>query len=346
MSRKLRTFFAILIILAGLLVFTWPNLSQMYMEWKGQQALTEIRQLRTEETTPVPEETIPTQAEETTETTEPTLSEMDLLWQELVAYNERIYQEGQSNFKDPFSYQAAPIDLTEYGFEENVIATIWIPRLELELPVYLGATSGNLAKGVAVLGETSLPVSGENTNVAIAGHRGWRGTAMFRDIQQIQIGDKITITTPWETLIYRVCELEIITPSDTNEVLIQPGRQLLTLMTCHPYTQNYQRYLVRAELSDEEGEQTREDDLAEAEKTFDSSARTVVSIDENGNTQEIRVEPVSIQPVANEGAEIESGSAYSNTVIWLETYAPSVVAALLVLLALVRLLRKGRKEQS
>jgi sortase A len=200
-----------------------------------------------------------------------------------------------------------------------------------------------MAKGVAVLGETSLPVRGENTNVVIAGHRGYWGTAMFRDIQLIQIGDKITITTPWDTLIYRVCELKIITPDDTNAVLIQPGRQLLTLLTCHPYTQNYQRYLVFAELSDEEPEQDKKEDLAEAEKTFDDSPRTVVSSDGEGNVQEVQVEPVSIQPVANEGAQLESGAAYSNTMLLIEKYAPPVVIGLLVLLLLVKLLRK-RKE--
>ena len=118
----------------------------------------------------------------------------------------------------------------------------------MELPVYLGATTDNMAKGVALLGETSLPVSGENTNVVIAGHRGWRGTPVFRDIQLIQIGDKITLTTPWETLGYRGCELEVILPNDTNEVLIQPGRQLLTLLTCHPYASGgRQRYVVFCE---------------------------------------------------------------------------------------------------
>ena len=354
MSPKLRNCFAVLLVLVGLAIFAYPTFSEMYVQWKAQKALESIQQLRDSQTVPeetvsteetVTEPSLTTEPTETVEaTTEPAMTEMEILYQELVAYNERIYQEGQVNFKDPFSYQSAPIDLTEYGFEENVIATIWIPRLELELPVYLGATKENLAKGVALLGETSLPVSGENTNVAIAGHRGYRGMPMFRDIQLIQIGDKITLTTPWETLIYRVCELEVILPSDTDEALIQTGRQLLTLMTCHPYTQNYQRYLVRAELSGEQTEQSREVDLAEAERTFDDSAREVIFRDENGNEQQIKVEPVSIQPVAEEG--LQDGSAYSNRVILLEKYTPPVVLVLLVLLLVMKLLKKRRSEQS
>ena len=66
----------------------------------------------------------------------------------------------------------------------------------------------------------------------IAAHRGYYGAEMLRNVQQIQVGDKIQLTTPWETLIYRVSELKIIDPSDINAVLIQPGRDLLTLSTC------------------------------------------------------------------------------------------------------------------
>ena len=55
------------------------------------------------------------------------------------------------------------------------------------------------------------------------------------------------------------------------------------------------------------------------------------------------MEPVSIQPVANEGAQLESGAAYSNAMLLIEKYAPPVVIGLLVLLLLVKLLRK-RKE--
>ena len=43
------------------------------------------------------------------------------------------------------------------------------------------------------------------------------------------------MTNLWETLTYRVCEIRIIDPSDVDEILIQPGRELLTLLTCHPY---------------------------------------------------------------------------------------------------------------
>ena len=98
----------------------------------------------------------------------------------------------------------------------------------------------------------------------IAAHRGYYGAEMLRNVQQIQVGDKIQLTTPWETLIYRVSELKIIDPSDINAVLIQPGRDLLTLSTCHPYTRNSQRYLVIAEHDTAAADTTKEEDLQES----------------------------------------------------------------------------------
>ena len=70
---------------------------------------------------------------------------------------------------------------------------------------------------------------------------------MFRDIEMLEIGDEVKITNMWEELIYKVVETKIIRPDEISEVLIQEGRDLITLVTCHPYTKNYQRYVVYCE---------------------------------------------------------------------------------------------------
>ena len=55
---------------------------------------------------------------------------------------------------------------------------------------------------------------------------------------------KISVNLP----IYRVCDIKIIDPHDVTEILIQPGRELLTLLTCHPYASGgKQRHVVYCE---------------------------------------------------------------------------------------------------
>lgn len=102
------------------------------------------------------------------------------------------------------------------------------------MPIYLGATEQHMANGAAHLSQTSLPIGGENTNCVIAGHRGYNGASYFRYIDKLNVGDLVSVTNLWETLTYRVCEIKIIDPHDVTEILIQPRRELLTLLTCHP----------------------------------------------------------------------------------------------------------------
>lgn len=171
----------------------------------------------------------------------------DWLYELMVQYNRELYESGQSGLTDAFSYQQVDFSLTRFGFDEEMIGYLTIPRMDIELPIYLGANKDNLAKGAAHLTQTSLPVGGENTNAVIAAHRGMSTAAMFRDIEALQIGDEVTITNFRETLYYRVVEIKVINPTDIEEILIQSGRDLVTLITCHPYRYNYQRYVVYCE---------------------------------------------------------------------------------------------------
>lgn len=265
------------------------------------------------------------------------------LREELSAYNREIYENGQADLRDPFSYEAAGFDLTEYGFSQNVIGVLWIPRIEENLPIYMGANYDNMAKGAALLGETSMPLGETNSNTVIAAHRGWKGIPMFQNIQQIQIGDKIQITTPWDVLIYRVCDLKIISPDDSQEIFIQEGRELVTLLTCHPYTHNYQRYLVFAERSDEEP-QTMEEDLAEVGKTWDPLPREVEDVS-GEEPVTVQVDPSALSPTLTDGAE-ESGAGYSNLQIWLETYGVWIFLAVVVVIVAAAGILTGRRKRN
>ena len=57
---------------------------------------------------------------------------------------------------------------------------------------------------------------------------------MFLHIDQLEEGDEVTLSNFREVLHYRVTDTEIIAPDEMQKVLIQPGRDLLTLVTCHP----------------------------------------------------------------------------------------------------------------
>ena len=165
---------------------------------------------------------------------EPEQQYLELL-ADLQAYNQRIYAEKQRNLTNLEACEVPAADLTAYGIEDEIIGVLEMPTMELTMPVYLGASDGHLAAGATVLGNTSAPIGGVNTNCVIAGHRGWHGADYFRHIDRLQAGDMVTITNLWETLTYAVVDMKIIQPDQVDKIKIQPGRNLLTLITCHPY---------------------------------------------------------------------------------------------------------------
>ena len=166
----------------------------------------------------------------------------------LQAYNQRIYAEKQSALIDLESCEEPAADLTAYGIEDEIIGVLEIPAMELTMPVYLGALDDHLAAGAAVLGNTSAPIGGDNANSVIAGHRGWRGADYFRHINRLQVGDTVKLTNLWEILTYTVTDIQIIQPHEVDKIKIQQSRDLLTLITCHPYASGgRQRYVVCCE---------------------------------------------------------------------------------------------------
>ena len=169
----------------------------------------------------------------------------------LQAYNQRIYTEKQSGLVDLEACEEPAADLIAYGIDDEIIGVLEIPTMELTMPVYLGASDAYLAAGAAVLGNTSAPIGGDNTNCVIAGHRGWRGADYFRHIDRLHVGDTVKLTNLWETLTYTVMDIQIIQPHEIEKIKIQPNRDLLTLLTCHPYASGgRQRYVVYCERTE------------------------------------------------------------------------------------------------
>ncbi len=163
-------------------------------------------------------------------------------------YNQRIYAEKQSDLTSLEACEEPAVDLAAYGIEDEILGVLEIPAMDLTMPVYLGASDEHLAIGAAVLGSTSAPIGGDSTNCVIAGHRGWRGADYFRHIDRLQMGDTVTLTNLWETLIYTVADVQIIQPHEVEKIKIQPNRDLLTLLTCHPYASGgRERYVVYCE---------------------------------------------------------------------------------------------------
>ncbi len=75
---------------------------------------------------------------------------------------------------------------------------------------------------------------------------------MFRHIELLEVGDKVYIKNFRETITYKVSQIEIIYPTEIDKLKIQSGKDMLTLITCHPYRVNTRRYVVYCERTTDE----------------------------------------------------------------------------------------------
>ena len=235
--RKWLTVLAILLLIAGVCVLLYPRFVAKTYETKTAKLKQDfVARVK------LPEE------RDNAETPGEPMENPDYceLYALLKAENERLFDTGQVGLSDAFSYEQAVVDLSAHGILENCIGFIALPGIGVELPIYLGANTENMKKGAVHLTQTSYPIGGENTNCVIAAHRG-RTAPLFRNIDKLQYGEEVILTTFCEVLRYRVVGWKIIQPHEIDEILIQPGRDMLTLVSCHPLGSSAQRYVVFCE---------------------------------------------------------------------------------------------------
>lgn len=274
--RRLAAVLCVLIYLGGVIVFAWPDLNSLKTGYENKKVMEQFQD-QTEA-----EQSVSNQKDSTSADSNQ-IPKNAQLYQEMQAYNQQIFSDGQSGLTDPWSYEQETLDLSKYGIDDGMIGILDIPKMDVTLPLYLGATQEKMARGAVMLGQTSFPVQGTDSNCVIAAHRGWKGIPMFREIERLEIGDELTIQNCQETLTYRVSEIEIILPDESDKIMIQPGRNMVTLMTCHPYTQNSRRYVV---YCDEVGTQP-EAAVDTAEGVGSSQQETITTTSEQNRTEAI-----------------------------------------------------------
>lgn len=156
----------------------------------------------------------------------------------------------KEGLNDPFTERDKPKQNEACGkvvTEKEYPLALEIPTLDLKIPIFLGASQENLAKGIGQLEGSSLPYGGRGTHTVLSGHRGMGTKAMFRHLDDLEIGDVFYIHTLEETLAYTVYDIKVILPHETESLTAQEGRDLASLFSCHPYPYNSHRLVVYGE---------------------------------------------------------------------------------------------------
>ena len=224
--KKMRKLIGILICIIGAVIFFYPNVREYMIRHEAQKIEESFKILHEQvaEDGYVDSDTVTLDGESVS---------CNDLFKEMNEYNEALFESDQK-LSDTFGYEDTPIDISELDVDA-AIGYIKIPSIDCFLPLFLGASSEHLSRGAAVMGNTSMPIGGHNTNCVIAAHRGYQGSAFFKDIEEIAAGDLIEVANPWESLYYRAVSMDVIEPTDKEPLLIKEGEDAITLVSCHPY---------------------------------------------------------------------------------------------------------------
>lgn len=141
------------------------------------------------------------------------------------------------------------LDITGTG----IMGYIEIEKIGVNLPIYHTVEKEILQIGAGHLPGSSFPVGGESTHCVLSGHRGLPSSKLFTDLDELEIGDRFTITVLDMRLVYEVDQIEVVLPTETSLLQIVEGGDYCTLVTCTPYGINTHRLLVRGVRVEDDG---------------------------------------------------------------------------------------------
>ena len=155
------------------------------------------------------------------------------------AYNEKVRECEDKKIK---GYEKAL-----NPFSTGMMGSLYIPKIEVNLPIYHDVNEGIIQNGVGHLPGTSLPIGGSSTHCVLSTHSGLPKAKLFTDLHKLDEGDEFILSILGENLYYRVVMIKIVLPTQTSDLKVVDGKDYVTLTTCTPYGINTHRLLVRGE---------------------------------------------------------------------------------------------------
>lgn len=229
MKRKITTITICIMFLAGLSLLLYPFVSNQWNTYRQKRLISNYDEqiARKEEAGEI---------------------DYDKEWEEAAAYNQELlptilpdsFAVAEASEEDDEGYMSS-LNLNGDG----MMGYVEIPKIDVKVPIYHTTEKEVLDKAAGHLEGSSLPVGGESTHSVISAHRGLPSAKLFTDLDRLKEGDHFLIAVLDDTLCYEVDRISVVEPIETQELAVEEGQDLVTLLTCTPYGVNSHRLLVR-----------------------------------------------------------------------------------------------------
>ncbi|MEU8230280.1 class E sortase [Actinoplanes sp. NPDC048967] len=155
-------------------------------------------------------------------------------------------------WNDPTVAPSTPVKAAPAAPGKDLVGRLYIPKLGKQWVVVNGVRPQDIRYAPGHYPDTAEP--GEIGNFSVAGHRIRK---IFWRLDELKPGDVIGVETRTNWYVYKVSESVVVKPSAVEVVAPVPGKPkakatkaMLTLTTCNPKFNNYERLIVHAELVD------------------------------------------------------------------------------------------------
>ena len=208
------------------------------------------------------------------------------MWKKAQMYNADLAK-NQVELTDPFveSKSAIKSGLIYNNLlnidKSGMMCYLEIPCINVNLPVFHGTAASTLERGIGHLEGSSLPVGGKSTHAVLTGHTGLNNAKLFTDLTEVKEGDLFFLHTLGKDLAYRVIEIEVVLPEETQDLLIRKEKDLVTLITCTPYGVNSHRLFVtgiRTKYTPEEKENAKDDRSKDSQWMNDYKKAAIIGL--------------------------------------------------------------------
>lgn len=137
--------------------------------------------------------------------------------------------------------------------QSNVIGVIKISKIKVKAPIVDGVTVNDLKVGIGhIPGTAGL---GELGNCALAGHRSYTFGKFFNRLDELKVGDYVSIITRKGEYKYKVFKKLVVKPEDVSVLKGNKKDSIITLITCTPIYVASHRLIIKARLESKPEEQ-------------------------------------------------------------------------------------------
>ncbi|CAB0585114.1 class C sortase [Corynebacterium diphtheriae] len=214
-----------LLVIVGLIVIIYPVVSTQWNNWQQNRAAAEYAKLQ---------KSVPAEVS-------------DKEWEDAHRYNE---ERADGPILDPWIDRFVPDNQAYQDYlavlnSTDAMGRLIIPSVKTDLPIYHDTQEDTLQRGVGHLFGSDLPVGGEGTHSVLTGHTGLSNAILFDNLKDVKEGDSFFIQVACHKLKYQVDQIKAVLPDEVESLRAEPGKDLVTLVTCTPYGINTHRLLVR-----------------------------------------------------------------------------------------------------